>query len=151
MGEVNVCTLSRVNDLKGFISKLMIESRKQRYIALLCVSFGLLSAILELNTFLAISMSIVMLLLGCAFLLILFISMSSAEKSLNEFHDLLMSITPNLEDQQPLSKFEVQQLQSFTRQSKRFIVLYCILKTVNWIVFLVSVATLFYEVALLIH
>lgn len=151
MGEVNACTLNRVNELKKFILDLTIESRKQRYIALTCGVIAFFIAIVEVNSISANPLSVIALFLGSAFLILLFISMGSAEKSLGEFHDLFLSCDFLIEGRYSVSNHELRHLEKFIRQSKRFIALYCVLRILNWIVFLVSIATIFYEVSFLIH
>ena len=150
MGEVKACTLSRVNELKNFILELTIESRKQRYIAIVCGIIACSVAIVEVNSISAIPFSVVALFLGSIFLILLFVSMSYAEKSLSEFHDLILSGDFLVEDHYEVSNHELRHLEMFIRQAKRFIALYCVLRILNWIVFLVSIATVLYEVSYLI-
>ena len=150
MGEVKVCTLNRVNELKKFISDLRIESKKQKNVAIMCCIISLIAIVFKINTSFAISMSAFALLLGSIFLIILLISMNNAEQSLNEFHDLFLSNTVITEDHYSVTEFEIYDLRRFIRQSERFITLYCILKILNWIVFIVAIATLFYEVSLVL-
>lgn len=149
MGELNVATLNQVSDLRLFISDLMIKSKKQKYIAVICCIVSLIAIFMELRAFPVSPIGTIALILGFVFLIVLFISMNSAEKSLNELHYLCMSINVSVDNHYSVQETELQQLKKFIQHSKKFITLYFILKVINWIVFLLSILTLFCEMSLI--
>ena len=139
MGELTQDTIQKILDLKDYVLHLESDGKRQRNITGLCVLMTLFLFMSSIYKPTVLEPIIIPLLISMVFLCVICVSMFHSERSLNEFRSMIISFTNfTSEGIMKCTRLERDELSQFVKQSKRYIVLYSVVKIANWFVFVTS-------------